>query len=272
MVGTGTWPLTLTQVSQTLIVGGGGNLGAIVASNVDVTITVTYVYAASVSGDPQFVGLQAQSFQVHGAPDAYFALISANNYYVNARFDYIATGHCDYNETACFSHPGTYMGTIFAGMEGASVLVQSGPHATGFATVTVNDKPMYVGARIALPLLGVSSYVHLLDHNKLVLVLDSVVLTIMNSDNFVNFDLTLTDSSLLDLGGVRHVVPNLSTPSSIATLLTKWYGASNPLHGLIGQTWRNVVYANQKLYQGDITEYLLNNIADHNFVYSLYAA
>jgi hypothetical protein len=224
----------------------------------------------AVGGDPQFAGFQGQNFQVHGAPESYFALISASQYFVNARFDYLSTGKCDYNETQCFTHPGTYMGMVYVGMKDAGILVQSGPHATGFAAVLINDKPMQVGERFSMDSISAGSFIHMISPSKLHLVLDTIDLTITNSDLFVNFDLALTDKELLQQGAQRHMMPNGATPSQIAHNLNKWYGSFNPLHGLIGQTWRNVKYNDGKLYQGDVTEYQLDKIVDHTFLYCVY--
>jgi hypothetical protein len=157
-------------------------------------------------------------------------------------------------------------------MKDAGILVQSGPHATVFAGVLINDKPMQIGERFAMSGVSAGSYVHMISASKLHVVLDTIDLTIVNSDLFVNFDLALTDKQLLSQGAPKHVMPNGATPSQVAHHLNKWYGSFNPLHGLIGQTWRNVKYNDGKLYQGDVTEYQLDKIVDHTFLYCVYEA
>jgi len=201
----------------------------------------------------------------------FFALISTPNYYVNARFDYISTGKCDYNDTACFTHPGTYMGLLYVGMNGTNVLIQSGPYVSGFGGVFINDHPLNVGDRVVLGTFA-NSHIHMISKSKLTLTLDSIVLVIHNSDLFLNFDLSLADKHLLKTGSPRHVIHHDSTPSQTAHSLSQWYGSFNPLHGLIGQTWRNVQYPDKQLYQGDITEYQLDKIVDHQFIYAVYGA
>ncbi len=54
------------------------------------------------------IGFLGQSYQIHGAADEHFSIISASDIQLNARFDYLATGagKCTYTHTPCFAHPG----------------------------------------------------------------------------------------------------------------------------------------------------------------------
>jgi len=67
-------------------------------------------YSPPIVGDPQIIGLQGQDFQVHGIPDEIFNMITYPNLQVNARFVYLSSAACHDNFTACFAHPGTYIG------------------------------------------------------------------------------------------------------------------------------------------------------------------
>ncbi len=55
----------------------------------------------------QFVGFHGQSYQVHGYPGSWFNIIDAPLVQMNAKFAYLASGTCNYNNTACWTHPGT---------------------------------------------------------------------------------------------------------------------------------------------------------------------
>ena len=70
---------------------------------------------SSVLGDPQFIGLRGQSFQVHGVDGAVYALLSSTWTQVNAGFVFFSTGQCPSPaviQTQCWSHPGAYLGAI----------------------------------------------------------------------------------------------------------------------------------------------------------------
>ena len=72
--------------------------------------------SAGVLGDPQFVGLLGQSYQVHGIDGAVYSLIAERGLLVNARFRYLSSGRCPALASArnCWSHPGSYLGEVGA--------------------------------------------------------------------------------------------------------------------------------------------------------------
>jgi hypothetical protein len=69
-----------------------------------------------------------------------YNLISSPYIQLNARFDYLATGKCDYDNTACWSHPGTYLGELGFYFKGNNkVRIISGSHQQGLS-LFVNER------------------------------------------------------------------------------------------------------------------------------------
>ena len=108
----------------------------------------------SARGDPQFVGLRGQSFQVHGIDGAVYALISEEHTAVNARFVFLSSGRCPVLEGAtlnnCYSHPGSYMGAISFQVRTEdgqlhTAVLTAGEADTGFASVQVDGALLTVG-------------------------------------------------------------------------------------------------------------------------------
>jgi len=106
-----------------------------------------------VTGDPQFSGFLNQQYQVHGTPGHIYDIITTPNMQVNAEFVFLDHGVCpkfEKDETLCWTHPGTYLGSIGLTMalkrhhqDGENgtvvrVLIQSGPADKGL-TVFVDD-------------------------------------------------------------------------------------------------------------------------------------
>jgi len=82
---------------------------------------------------------------------------------------------------------------------------------------------------------------------------------ISNSDKFLNQESSLRDSKLLAMGSKRRVLnDNESFHSEI------------PLHGLQGQTWRNVEYPSGLEYEGTINDYHVTdgNLYGTDFVFN----
>ena len=179
--------------------------------------------AASVVGDPQFVGLLGQSYQVHGIDGAVYNLISDVQVQVNARFTFIDQGQClrDASDNLlfiCWSHPGSYLSQLAVHTAaGDSVVVSAGAAEHGFSSVAVNGVTMEIGEmtslhRAALNLTALTiTYTNL--RTLTVANAGLYTLTIQNSDHFLNI-LQLEVASMRRL---RDVVQS---------------------HGLLGQTWR----------------------------------
>jgi hypothetical protein len=100
---------------------------------------------------------------------------------------------------------------------------------------------------------------------------------IVNSDYFFNFDFGLKDQSILSAGAKQlqitgeicelesraHLISNnnyelIKQKSKIKKLLADNY-PSYPLHGLIGQTWRNVYYCG-RYFEGGVDDYVTGDL------------
>ena len=206
----------------------------------------------SVLGDPQFVGLLGQSYQVHGLDGAVYALISEQHAQVNARFAFL-TGprgcprvqqQQPWSETepataiACWSHDGSYLSELGLFTPTARLFIQAGSAATGFATVAFNGSSS-----------SELSYQRLSSH-QLSVTLGSFTLYVDNSDGFVN------------LASVKPLRP-LKQLSS---------------HGLLGQTHRRPAEKASKsgglsqVIEGEVDDYVVDGgLFAYDAMYNRYA-
>jgi len=201
---------------------------------------------AIIVGDPQFVGLRGQSYQVHGIDGAVYNIISEENTQVNSRFVFLTEGQCPMlngkQATNCWSHPGSYLGEMsFQAMvdgELHAALVQSGSAQTGFAGVQVDGKALQVGDKKSF---GAFS-VELVSTHEVAITTENFNIRLSNSDNFINQELRATTS----LSKLRS-------------------------HGLLGQTHSIKTYSSAlKHVEGDIDDYVIedNDIFGTSFVYN----
>jgi len=226
-------------------------------------------FVSTGNGDPQFAGFQGQKFQVHGIPDEHFALISTPEFFVNSKFVYISNGVCTYTETECFSHPGTYLGQLFFGLAGGvGVKVVSGAHSAGLQ-VFLNDRPVRVGERLLLGSSN-SSYVHVKAFNQVSVGLGLFTIGATNSDHFLNIQATVNNPEMLRLGA-QHITLKTDDVNAIQTSIETTYGAIN-VHGLLGQTIRDIEYAHHALIQGDSADYQVSSLSSPDFVFSQFQA
>jgi hypothetical protein len=204
-------------------------------------------------GDPQIYGMQGQDFQVHGIPDEIFNMITYPNLQVNARFVYLSSGACHDNFTACFAHPGTYISEEGIRLGKDKIHVQAGSFKRGL-TVSVNGKKV-ADKKTTLKL----GSVELVNHRRVVVKTPIMSITISNSDKFLNQETALFDHKLLALGAERKVLADGAS-----------FHSEVPLHGLQGQTWRNVEYPSGLEYEGSISDYHVTsgNLFGSEFVFN----
>jgi hypothetical protein len=207
-------------------------------------------------GDPQIVGMQGQDFQVHGMPDEVFNMVTYPTLQVNARFTYLESAECHDNFTACFAHPGTYITEEGIRVGKDKVRVTAGSHKKGL-TVSVNGKK--VSSNVDLK----QGAVELVSHRRVVVHTNVMKITISNSDKFMNQELELNDDKLVALGSKRRTLKD-----------NERFHAEVPLHGLQGQTWRNVEYPSGLDYEGSITDYHVvdGNLFGTDFVFNHFEA
>ena len=187
-------------------------------------IQITIFNPMTISGDPQFVGLRGQSYQVHGIDGAVYNIISEQNTQVNSRFVFLTEGQCPVvngkTGTNCWSHPGSYLGEISyqAIVDGKlhAALVQSGSAQKGFAGVQVDGKAVAVGGKVAF---GSFSLERTSSHSVSVTT-EHFSFELSNSDLFIN-------------QAIRPLVPLAELTST---------------HGLLGQTHSTRTYGSTIKY------------------------
>jgi hypothetical protein len=217
---------------------------------------VTRLAPAVIVGDPQIVGMQGQDFQVHGMPDEIFNVVSYPSLQVNARFTYLESGDCHDNFTACFAHPGTYISEEGFRVGVDKVRVIAGSFKKGL-TVTVNGKKVHNNVDLK------SGAVQVVNHRRVVVHTEIMKITVSNSDHFLNQELELMDDKLVSLGSTRKVLKD-----------NQRFHPEVPLHGLQGQTWRNVEYPSGLEYEGSIMDYHVvdGNIFGTDFVFNQFSS
>ena len=187
--------------------------------------------AARVTGDPQFVGLRGQSFQVHGLDDAVYNLIVDGAMLVNARFRFLAAGRCPAvpQPSNCYSHPGSYLGEVgIVSADGDHLVVQSGAWDEGYSSVLFNGEALLAGGNVA----STGMAVRRLSAHALWVRVGNFELQLSNSDQFVNLE----------------------------RLSVLQWSALSRTHGLLGQTWRQQSGAwrhkEVECVEGSIDEYV----------------
>ena len=199
---------------------------------------------AGVRGDPQFVGLRGQSFQVHGMDGAVYALISDPHVQLNTRFVFLqgprpcpvmpSTGK---QATTCWSHAGSYLGELAVKTSaGDRVHIVAGSAETGFSSVSMNLQPVKLESSSSLHYLNTNVPSGSLVYNnthELTLVCSYFTLTVENIDGFLNI-------------------------RSLAVLDGAWQRLA--AHGLLGQTWQWKRYSGKvKEIEGEVDDYVIDD-------------
>ena len=203
----------------------------------------------SVVGDPQFVGLRGQSYQVHGIDGAVYNIITEPSTQVNSRFSFLTEGQCPMingkPDSNCWSHPGSYLGEMsFQAIVNDKVhaaLIEAGSAQKGFAGVQVDGKALSVGDLVTF---GAFSVEYISTH-LVAVTTDNYSFQLSNSDMFINQALRAT------------------TPLSKLTS-----------HGLLGQTHSIKTYATALKYiEGEVDDYVIQdgNIFGTDFQYNQFS-
>lgn len=199
----------------------------------------------TVKGDPQFMGLRGQSFQVHGIDGAVYNIISDRDVQMNSRFVFLtgprpcptmpSTGR---KSTACWTHAGSYLGEVGLKYGADQIFIVSGPASTGFAAVTVNGKQLSVGES--------TSTLQFNSTHELTLSFGAWTIEMENSDMFLNL-------------------------RSVRVADRAWSSLSS--HGLLGQTWANKRYSGKvSAIEGEVDDYMIgeNSVFGDSFVFNRY--
>jgi len=171
---------------------------------------------------------------------------------------YLQSGRCMSNKTACWSHPGTYMDQLGFIIGKDKIKVLAGSYSEGMQ-VWLNDVPVMSGSNKHN-----SSLLSFPSVDQLTVRSDLFVVTAKNSDYFFNLEVRLLDEDLLRAGSLRTEVEGNS-----GAQVSQLYPDA-PIHGLIGQTWKNVVYSDDVLIEGEIDDYMIGSrsLFDTQFVFS----
>jgi len=199
----------------------------------------------SVVGDPQFVGLRGQSFQVHGIDNAVYNIITDTRYQLNARFIFLngprscpvipSTGR---KASMCWSHDGSYLNEIGLKVPDSALFIKAGSSSVGFETVTLNGRTAMIGEE--------TSAFSFNSTHEITLWFEEWMIEVENSDGFVN---------LRSVQIIPQLFHNLSS------------------HGLLGQTWSKKRYSGMiSAIEGEIDDYLIDDgsIFGESFVFNKY--
>jgi len=172
---------------------------------------------SQVVGDPQFVGLRGQSYQVHGVSGEVYNIVSDSDLQYNSRFVFLDSGECPVingrKQKNCWSHPGSFLGQLgLKTRAGDRVEIHAGPAKVGFDMVTVNGKELALGD-VALLADDMGTISRNTTHS-VEAVVGNWMFAFENSDRFVNQRIRIVNAQRLRS------------------------------HGLVGQTWRETTYKN----------------------------
>lgn len=244
---------------------------------------------STIRGDPQFSGLQGQNFQFHGIPDEVFSLITTPSLQMNSHFKYISAGTCTYKETQCWTHPGTYLDEVgFLIGSGVRVHVVSGAHEHGLRVFIDGEE------KFAEPGLNIdiseeanvtTAVVQYMKHNTVTILTDLFDIELVNSDYFFNLGVVLKNRHIVTAGRPRHVVPSgvCKAEHQARTSHKESHSHENspvrhdllhhypdlPIHGLVGQTWRNAIYCGNQ-YEGSVDDYVVGSLWGTDFTFNQY--
>ena len=206
--------------------------------------------SGGVKGDPSFIGLLGQQYQVHGLDGEVYALVSAPRLQVNALFSFLSSGRCPMLDGApdsnCWSHPGSYLSAIglLHAMSDSSLhrlTVTAGPHDRGFSRVELDGRELTVGASVSL---GSLSITYAASH-RLAVSTEQLGFVFHNSDGFINQEV----AALQPLQALRAA----------------------GMHGLLGQTHSSRRFNTPlRVVEGQVDEYLVPDRQLHStdFLYS----
>jgi hypothetical protein len=228
-------------------------------------------------GDPEFSGFQGQVFQFHGLPDEHFNLVSSPDVQLNSHFVYLSSGKCDYNDTECFTHPGTYMDVLGFSLGEIHVKLVAGPHEQGLH-LWVNDAEIPRGSRVRVPCGNSTASLHYHHNGRVDIHTPIMNFQIANSDMFFNLHVALNDVQLMRVGSIKHTVTDHAVCRSnsetnnhqlVEHTVAKKYPVTSSLHGLIGQTWRNVKVCNRD-WMGTVQDYLVSDLFASDYHYNYF--
>ncbi len=223
--------------------------------------------AAGGVGDPVFTGLQGQEYQVHGEANTYFNIITSLELNLNSKFVYLESGICNYNNTVCFTHPGTYFGEFGIVLNNndtkrdalIKMHIISRSHDLGLKVI-INNKT--IKPKSSPIQLSATSILRFTSSKEIVIETPRFVLILTNSDSFINFGVMLLDKELLRIGKTARYNKNI----------IKALPKTRLVHGLLGQTWLDITYPNKyiKYIDGEVGDYIVETVFDTSCKHNLF--
>jgi hypothetical protein len=226
-------------------------------------------------------GLQGQQFHFDGQSNLPYNLISTHTVQINGQLSHIekSKGVCNYTDTPCFSHAGTYiteLGLTIASIPTTTQLrLISGSHEQGITLMIVENgiqRPLTLKRRL---ILTTNDQYHpsILRVGVNVIVINTLFfkMTVSNSDGFFNLAIAMHDDNLMRHGAVKMTIcaGDMTGNDGVGMVGGPAY-PTVPIHGVIGQTWKNAVYCANRLYEGEWEDYQINNLFDNDFRYNQY--
>jgi hypothetical protein len=197
----------------------------------------------------------------------------------------------------CFQHPGTYvdtLGFIIPSAQGdVHISMVAGSHAAGLrlwiGTSAHELKEVRVGERLRWSLSNDTTEMVTVTHNHHgEVVVDTPLFTIevVNSDYFFNLGMSLKNHQMLRIGATRHTITDGTTceqdrlgyaghaagnlGAAESQLLKKYHNAPVAIHGLIGQTWRNVKVCGKE-WMGAVGDYVVSDIFSSDYHFNVFS-
>jgi hypothetical protein len=221
-------------------------------------------------------GLQGQQFHFDGIPNKDFNMISTPNLQVNSVFKFIEqpSQPCNYTDTACFSHAGTYIAELGITINSmpliTKVRIVSRSHQQGLQLFSIEngqEKEIHMKKRLILTTPD-GYHVSLLQTSPNTIVINSLFfkMTVSNSDYFFNIGIAMHDDNLMKHGAKKNTIcgGDGTGMDGVAMIGGVLYPAV-PIHGVIGQTWKNAVYCAGRLYEGEWDDYQVQGLFDNDF-------
>jgi hypothetical protein len=235
-------------------------------------------------GDPQFVGLRGQSFQIHGYDGAIFNIITNKHFQFNALFTFLTGPRpCPVlpsgrKSAACWSHDGSYLGDL--GMKtnsGDEIVIHPGTAANGFKDVTFNNRSLVIGETVEFTyknedLFGSST--------STIAKKDSVANNVLSKIPGLNqgkIQQISTHELSIEVSCFKMEIENVDGFVNIRRLSVpaEYQNALRLLrtHGLLGQTWQLKEYKGSvKEIEGEVDDYVVEDgLFGNDFLFNQYA-
>lgn len=208
-------------------------------------------------GSPHLAGFQGQQFQVYGISNAIYNLISSPTFQLNSIFTYV-DAICHKNETICIQHAGYYLGEL--GFRVGSHRIRVGIE-NSLLIVTLDDRAFNIRENL-ITFDDKMSTMKWSKSGELIISSNTFRISITCDGSFLSMNAALLASDWLSSGAERiHIHKDETTPYP-----------NIPVHGLLGQTWKNAIYPGGSLIEGHTTDYIIpsHDLFDTHYRYSYY--